>query len=160
MEIVELEIYTFDELEDEAKEKARDWWRNGSDYPWFRDCIKSIEAFADSFGVRVKDWSIGGGSGRDYIKTDATNANFRGVKLASINPEHMPTGYCLDASLWGEFHKLFKRTGDAKYSFEQALEQAISDINADIEYQNSDECVDDLLMVNDYKFTKEGRVWI
>jgi hypothetical protein len=159
MEIIEVEIYGFEELDDDAKEKAREWWRQDLDYPWFSESMDSIKAFAQHFGVTVMDWSLGSGSGRDYIKTDATNSNFRGVRLADIDRDQMPTGYCLDCELWHEFHDQFKRTGDAKYSFEQALEAAIIAVQRDIDYQYSDESVDECLTINDYKFTKEGRIW-
>jgi hypothetical protein len=159
METIELTLYSFDELGDEAKEKAREWYRDGLEYPWFSESMASIRAFAEHFGVTLKDWQIGGGSGRDYIKTDATNAHFRKVKLSEIDREQMPTGFCLDADLWHEFYDQFKKTSDAKYAFEQALEEAICVIQRDIDYQYSDECADENLMINDYKFTKEGKIW-
>ena len=159
MEIIELEIYTFEELDEQAREKARAWYRDGLDYPWFGEAMDSIRAFASYFGVTVTDWSLGSGSGRDYIKTNATNINFRGIKLSDIDREEMPTGYYIDSELWYEFHNEFKRTGDAKYAFEQALEAAISAIQRDIDYQYSDESVDETLTINDYRFTKEGKVW-
>ena len=159
MEVIEVEIYTFEELDNEAKETAREWYRDGLSYPWFSESIDSIKTFCEHFGVTLKDWQIGGGSGRDYIKTDASNEHFRGIKLSSVNREYMPTGYCLDADLWHEFHNVFKTTGDAKYAFEQALEEAICVIQRDIDYQYSDESVDENLRINEYQFTKDGKVW-
>ena len=103
MEVIELEIYTFEELDEQARENARAWYRDGLDYPWFSESIDSIRAFADHFGVKLKDWSLGSGCGRDYIKTDASNANFRGIKLSDIDREATPTGYYLDSDLWYKF---------------------------------------------------------
>lgn len=159
MEVIEVEIYTFEELNEKARERARSWYRDGLDYPWWSEAVDSIRAFAKHFGATVTDYSLGSGCGRDYIKTDATNANFRGVKLADINREYMPTGYCLDCDLWYEFYDQFKKTGDAKYAFDQALEEAICAIQRDIDYQYSDESVDEALTINDYKFTGDGRIW-
>lgn len=159
MEIIEVAVFSFDELGEEAKEKARSWYRDGLEYPWFSESLGSIRAFVGHFNAELKDWSLGSGSGRDYIHTTATNENFRGVKLKDIDKNYMPTGYCLDADLWGEFFEVFKKTGDAKYSFEQALEQAIIGIQRDIDYQFSDECIDDTLRINDYQFTENGRIW-
>jgi hypothetical protein len=158
MEIIELEVYSFDELDEDAKEKAREWYRDGMDYPWFSESLDSIRAFCNHFNVALRDWELGGW-GSDFIKTDATNANFRGVKLADIDREQMPTGYCLDCDLWYEFHDQFKRTGDAKYAFEQALEAALSAIRRDIDYQYSNEAVDENLSINEYRFLKSGKVW-
>lgn len=159
METIEVVIYTFDELDDKAKEKVRTWYRDGLEYPWFSEAIDSIRAFVKHFGAELRDWELGSGSGRDYIKTDATNENFRGVKLKDIDKDYTPTGYCLDADLWHEFFEVFKRTGDAKYAFEQALEAAIIGVQRDIDYQFSDECIDETIMINEYKFTEDGRVW-
>lgn len=157
MEILEITVYSFDELEDKAKEKAREWWRNELDYPWFDEAIGSIRAFVRHFGASVKDWSLGSGSGRDYIKTDITPAHFRGRKLKDYDRDYMPTGYTLDADLWGEFYRMFEKTGDAKYAFEQALEEAIVAIQRDIDYQYSDKCVDENLRINEYRFTETGK---
>jgi len=157
MRVLTVEAFRFQELEDEAKERAREWYRNGLDYPWFSESIDSIRAFAKHFGVSLMDWEIGGG--RNYIKTDATNANFRGVRLDAINRDHMPTGYCLDADLWETFYDEFKKTGDAKYAFEQALEAALCAVQRDIEYQYSNEAVDESLRFNEYEFNSNGSIF-
>ena len=157
MRVLTVEAFRFQDLEDEAKERAREWYRNGLDYPWFSESIDSIRAFAKHFGVSLMDWEIGGG--RNYIKTDATNANFRGVRLDSINRDHMPTGYCLDADLWEAFYDEFKKTGDAKHAFEQALEAALCAIQRDIEYQYSNEAVDESLRFNEYEFNSDGSIF-
>ena len=157
METIEIEVYSFDELDDRAKERARAWWRDGLDYPWWGDHNKAIKDFAGYFGITVKDWSIGGGSGRDYIRTDASNEHFRGKKLSEFVKG---TGdWWLDCILWDSFYDEFKRTGDAKYAFEQALETAIVSINNDIDQQHSDESVDDCLIANEYKFLASGEFW-
>ena len=157
MRVLTVEAFRFQDLEDEAKERAREWYRNGLDYPWFSESIDSIRAFAKHFGVSLMDWEIGGG--RNYIKTDATNANFRGVRLDSINRDYMPTGYCLDADLWESFYDEFKKTGDAKHAFEQALEAALCAIQRDIEYQYSNEAVDESLRFNEYEFNSNGSIF-
>ena len=157
MRVLTVEAFRFQDLEDEAKERAREWYRNGLDYPWFSESIDSIRAFAKHFGVSLMDWEIGGG--RNYIKTDATNANFRGVRLDSINRDHMPTGYCLDADLWEAFYDEFKKTGDAKHAFEQALEAALCAVQRDIEYHYSDEAVDESLRFNEYEFNSDGSIF-
>ena len=157
MRVLTVEAFRFQDLEDEAKERAREWYRDGLDYPWFSESIDSIRAFAKHFGVSLMDWEIGGG--RNYIKTDATNANFRGVRLDSINRDHMPTGYCLDADLWEAFYDEFKKTGDAKHAFEQALEAALCAVQRDIEYQYSNEAVDESLRFNEYEFNSDGSIF-
>lgn len=158
MKTIQTTVYSFEELNEKAKERARDWWKQNLEYPWFDESMDSIRAFVEHFGARVGNWSIGE-RGRDYIKTDITQDRFRGLKLKDFSPDHMPTGYCLDCDLWGTFHKEWKRTSDPMYSFEQALEAALSAIASDVEYQYTNESVDDYLIVNEYQFTEEGRVF-
>ena len=158
MRTIEMNLYTFDELQnDAAKERARDWFKDGLDYPWFDDAMKSIKAFCDEFGVSVKDYEIGS-YGRSYLKTDADKYNFRGfdfkkaLKLADTDL----TGYYLDETLTKSFYEAFINTGDAMYAFKEALEKAVSDVVADIEYQYTNEAVDEMLIANEYEFDQEG----
>ena len=158
MRTATVQIYKFNELSDEAKENAREWYKTNLDYPWFDESLNSIKAFCDHFGVSVKDWSIGAFC-PSYLTTDATNSNFRGVKLKSIDREQMPTGFCLDCDLWFTFYDEFKRTGDALYAFNQAIDAAVDSIVKDAEYQYSDESVDEMLTINEYEFTEDGKLY-
>lgn len=150
-----INIYTFDELSDAAKEKAREWYRNGMEYFWWNDSLESIKAFCDGYGVTIKDYSIGPFE-RSWITTDASNENFRGVKLRDVPRDDTPTGYCLDCALWQTFHDEFKRTGDALRAFNEAIDAAVAEIVADMEYQYTDESVDEHILINEYEFLENG----
>ena len=158
MRTATVELYQFNELSDEAKERAREWWRENLDYPWWSDAEASIRAFCDHFGVRVKDYSIGAYS-PSHLDTDAENGHFRGIKLKAINREAMPTGYCLDCALWQTFYDEFKRTGSALYAFNEAIDAAVKEVREDMEYQYSDESVDEMLTINEYEFTENGKIY-
>ena len=158
MRIENVTIYTFDELNDVAKEKAREWYRQGLEYPWFDESMNSIKCFCDEFGVSIKDYSIGAFS-HSYIETDVENSNFRGLKLKNVKRDNMPTGYCLDCELWETFYDEFKRTGDALYAFNNAIDVAVRSIVADAEYQYTDESVDEMLIINEYEFTENGSIY-
>lgn len=151
-------IYTFYELSDDAKEVAREWYRSGADYPWIDDAMKSIYEFCDYFGICIKDYSICGCS-YSYITTDATNAAFRCLKLKSINRDNNPTGYCLDCTLWYEFYDTFKLNGDSLGAFNDAIDKAVSEIVRDIEWYQSDEAIDEMLTINEYEFTENGKIY-
>jgi hypothetical protein len=152
-----IRIYKFNELSDTAKENAREWYKQDMDYPWFDESMGSIHAFCGHFNVAIKDWAIGAFS-PSWIRTDAENSHFRGVKLRDINPVYMPTGYCLDCTLWHTFHGQFKRTGDALHAFKDALDAAVSEIVDDAEYQYTEEAVADVL-INGYEFLEDGTVY-
>ena len=160
MRIVEEKIYQFEELEDEAKERARDWWRAVADYPYHGENIASIKAFCGHFGVTLKDWSIYGRG--EHLSTNAENCHFRGFTLADAK-ELTVKGYFPESGLWldgvmiSSFYEDFKETGDALHSFKQALESALRAITEDIDYQYSSEAVDEMLIINEYEFTEDGK---
>lgn len=156
MRIVEEKIYLFNELEDSAKETAREWWKNGLDYPWWKDSYESIRVFCNHFNVKIKDWQIGAFS-PSYLDTDAENHLFRGLKLKDFKRDFMPTGYCLDCTLWETFYDTWKQTSDPLGAFNKAIDEAVRDIVRDMEYQFSDEAVDEMLIINDYEFTEDGK---
>jgi hypothetical protein len=67
-EIIETPVYHFDELTDEAKEKARAWYRNGAfDHDWY-DCVyEDFESVCKILGVRLDTRAVhlwGGGTRR------------------------------------------------------------------------------------------------
>ena len=154
MRVIEETIYHFDELSDEAKETARDSFRDMEPF-WTKESIQSIEAFCEAFGVSLLDYSVD--IYRSFYRTDASNANFRGKRLAQFNREYMPTGYCLDNELWMTFYDVFKTTGDAKYAFNGALYVGFKSWREDMEYQTTDEYIDDFILANGYEFYENGK---
>jgi len=158
MKTIEMTVYQFDELDDAAKQRARDWYIQGMEYPWFNESLDSIRAFCAEFGIELKDWSIGDSRGC-YLKTNAENHHFRGfgLKNAELLKNKELTGYCLDCDIANEFYTVFKNSGDAKYAFEQALEEALLQIRKDVEYHYSNESVDENILINEYEFDESGR---
>lgn len=155
MKVIETLVYTFEELDDKAKEKARDWYRANIEYPWFGEARDCLTAFCDHFGVKVKDYSIGDSSG--YVRTDATNENFRGVKLSEQDRDAMPTGLWLDCELFAHFYDEFKRTGNAKGAFDDALYNFTRAVRDDLESYYWGEGVDETIEANEWTFTANGK---
>jgi hypothetical protein len=160
MRTIEQTICQFEELDESAKETARNWWREVADYPFHDDNLKSIKAFCGHFGVTLKDWSIYGRG--EHLTTNAENCHFRGITLADAK-QLAEKGYFPESGLWldgamiGSFYENFKKTGDSLYAFQQALESALSAITEDIDYQFSDEAIDEMLNINEYEFTEDGK---
>ena len=155
MRTIETNLYTFDELDDRAKENARTWFRTVSEYPWYDYALAALNAFCDKFNVRVTDYCLSDDY-RSSVSTDVMPSHFRGVKLKDIDRNAMPTGYYMDSSLMFEFYDTFKKTGNAYYAFEQAIEQFLIDVRKDIEAFYSDESVDENIEMNEYEFTDKG----
>ena len=154
MKEVLIKLYGFEELNDKAKDKARDWWRRGDSFAWEAESRQSIEAYAKHFHVKLLDWSVD-----DCIyhyRTDAENANFRGMKLKDFKRDYMPTGYCLDCYMWEAFYDAFKATGDAKHAFFEGLDAGFRGWRDDMAYQLSDEYIEEYLVSNDYEFMEDG----
>ena len=151
-----VKLYRFDELSDDAKERAREWYRESPiEYGWNGESIDSIKAFCDHFGVTLTDWSIGSYYCYQY-KHDADNLTFRGLRLNKVNREYMPTGYCLDNDLWYTFHDEFKATGSALTAFNKALDAGFRSWYNDIQWQESNEYIDEILVINEYTFLDSG----
>jgi len=154
-----INTYKFTELSEDAQQKAREEYRqNGFEYHWQEESHESLKAFCNLFGVKVKDWSISTW-GNSYIKTDAENSHFRGWNKAKVNaiPEFL-TGYCLDCAFIEEFKKEFEKTGDALYSFSEAIDAGLKEWVNDLEYQESDEYISEHLIANEYQFLENGRM--
>jgi len=156
MEIVEVSVYKFEELSESAKDTARAWFREGNDYPWWNDALGSIKDFCKRFGVEIKDYQVGLW-GHSYLDTNAENHHFRGRKLSEFNPEWMDTGYYLDCVLWKTFLDTWKQTSNPLGAFKEAIHVAVRDVVKDMEYLNSDEAVDEMLIVNEYDFDEDGK---
>lgn len=154
MKQITVNLFNFDELEGDAKEKAREWWRSGDCFAWGRESEQSIYAFVNTFGVKLKDYSVDAYF-YDY-RTDADNEHFRGRRLADFSRDYMPTGYILDCHLWETYYDTFKRTGDAKAAFEAGLDAGFKAWRDDMAWQLSDEAVDECLIINGYEFMEDG----
>lgn len=156
-ETITRSLYQFHELSEKAKASAREWFRDGiaGEYSWTDESLYSIKTFCAAFDAKLTGWEICPYTYYTF-KTDATAENFRGRKLRDFDRGAMPTGYCLDCELWQTFHDEFKRTGDAKRAFNEALEAAFKAWREDMEYQLSDEAIDESISINEYEFSETG----
>lgn len=157
MEIITLQVFTFDELSEEAKERACYDYRARMEYDRADESRDSIDTFCRAFNVSLTHWRVD--SWQYEFCTDAKNENFRGVKLRDFKRDHMPTGYCLDCDLWQTFFDVFKKTGDAKGAFDAALHAGFSAWRDDMESQESEEYIGETLDANGWRFFADGRAY-
>ena len=68
-QIIQTEVFTFAELSDEAKEKAREWYREGGlDYDWWDCTYEDAKQCAKILGIEIDNiyfsgfWSQGAGA--------------------------------------------------------------------------------------------------
>lgn len=159
MKTITINVYAFYELSESAKQKARDkYLTEYHEYSWLNEGKDSLKSFCEYFNVDLKDYSVSPCS-YSYVETNASNQNFRGVKLKTINRDYMPTGYCMDCSLWITFYDVFKATGNALQAFNEAIDQWVKDMISDMKYQDSDEYIDEHMTINEYEFDEKGN-WL
>lgn len=159
MKTINLDLYTFDELSEQAQAKAcNDYRANGFEFFWIDESIESIKAFCELFNVKLLDYSVGAHEHFSF-KTDAANKNFRGYKLKHFDANDFRTGYCIDDVLNYHFHNEFVQTSDALYAFKEALRNAFEAIRSDMESQLEDENIGEHLQINDYQFTIDGDIY-
>jgi hypothetical protein len=86
MKTIEIKLYQFDELSEEAKEKAiEDYRDSNTEITWASENRDTMEKFADIFPIKIRDWSYGGrGEGVSfYFTADDTIEELSGQRLAT-----------------------------------------------------------------------------
>lgn len=204
MRTIETKVYTFDELSETAKEKARDWIRENNremGYPWTKENEDSLNAFAALFPIRVTDWqynSYGGVDGVTFTIEHEGVESLEGYRLArwlenniysklykgkyySTPGQYVDgqytfkarrskcqkeascelTGYCMDDTLAAPVLEFMKRPR-AGVTLRELLNDCFDNWAKacvdDIEYQDSEEVVDETIRANEYEFTEDGEV--
>lgn len=156
MEIKKIAVYNYAELSDSAKSRAKANFLEFDNYPWWDDAVASVRKFCDHFGVKGLDYQIGGYC-PSYITANSDNSHFRGLKLAEYKAmKHDDAYYCLEFDLWENFVNIWEETGSPLLAFNQSLDKACRSVQADMEYHQSDEYVEEMMEINEYEFTEDG----
>lgn len=68
-EVLEITVFRFDELTEDARDRARAWYRDGGfDYDWFDAVYEDFQRIAEILGIRFKTRTVrlmGGGTRQD-----------------------------------------------------------------------------------------------
>lgn len=168
MREITVKLFKFDELDDKAKERARDWFRQGNDgsFEW-----ENVKEDAKSVGIEIVSlWDHHPNGGR-FMAGALETAH-------KIKKEH------------GESCETFKTTAAFLERRDALVDSADKDENGDMaeehiladaldeleseylhdlledyrimlakenEYANSDETVDENIRCNEYEFTEDGK---
>ncbi len=150
MKTITTVVYTFDELNDKAKEKARDWYR------------------------------LGGFENQDSWDTTSEDAAQIGLKIVSLDDHRANEGEFMGSAIETmekikADHGEVCETYQTALRYETALREDPEDdniaheflhdlledyrvmLNKEIEYRYSDEAVDEMILANEYTFTAEGK---
>lgn len=161
MKTIETKVYTFDELSDEAKEKARDWFKEGDDMPFMKESMneKLMDLLADN-GIKYDEsrdevecyYSLAYCQGDGAMFVGQFDWNGRRVKVTQSG--HYYHAYSREIDIpdasereYADFEKLY--VGICK-----KLERYGYDF---IESEQSNDVVDENIRANEYTFTAEGK---
>lgn len=171
-----IEIFTFAELTDSAKERARQWFREGGCWHWSDEWWDSAAAFSKIAPIKVRSIHWERAEPEMVWSEDAELSELSGVRawkwlhnngwfdLAAENVKGgcTLTGYCGDCAFFDPIEKyardpmgvpelgdLFR---DCVYSWAFAARD-------DMEWSHSDECVDDTIEANGYEFEACGNFY-
>lgn len=70
MREITVKLYQFDELSDDAKEKAREWWKRLEDQEtyYIEEIADSLKKLFEKANMPLKDWSLGPYNQNNFVK--------------------------------------------------------------------------------------------
>lgn len=187
MQTVQIQVYEFNELDEDVRDKIVSRWRDGDEFFWFDEWMSSLETFADWFGIEIRDCSVGA-YGRDYVnfyfKHDDADFHFdcdeshersetRGIRLfkmllnqysaSNLLSKDCPfTGYFGDEILLNPIRE-FMRRPDKYKTFHQLIEDCIYEwikaFRDDHNHWLSDECIAEEIEANGHTFLECGTIY-
>lgn len=179
MKTIEVNLYKFSELSEDAKQNAIEKIRSSlldQDYFWGNDAIKSIEKFMEHFNCSFErysiDWfekyrnefhieipeymnEISEDELKNYIETMGP---YDSVTMKGFG-NCMFTGYCADEDAADgariAFLKGERNLYDILYAGYESWYEAV---NSDVEYEISDKGIIETIEDNEYDFTEDGNL--
>lgn len=208
-QVMETLVYTMDELTEEARERARNWYREGLDHDWYEPVLDDFCEICSILGVRLKAtaralygggsrshpnvwfrgfWSQGDGACyegsyayvsqaprriRAYAPQDAElhriaddlfavqRRNFYQLRASISHSGRYCHSFAMSIAVERDSPTLQDMTADAEDRTAAALrdlaEWLYRGLEREYEYQMSDAVVDEVIAVNGYTFTRNGR---
>lgn len=167
MRTIETKVYTFDELSEEAKEKAREWYHTNNDYPFLSEDMNVIagELLKDA-GIKNADYQVFyslsycQGDGAMIELTADWKAWHVVVKHSGHYYHERSTTIELTSNKTGEYAPI-ETVEDFKENVYIPLCIELKKYGYEcIEYEDSNESVDEVLINNEYEFTSDGKRFI
>jgi hypothetical protein len=169
MKTVQIQSYSFDELSDKAKAKARDWWRNGAlDYEWW----ESVYDDADTAGLKITSFDLDRHlHAKGEFISDACDCADKIIKnhgescdtyklAEAFQKERDSIVDSAPRNTDGELEserELGDKLDEREAEFLRAiLEEYAHMLQKEYEYLLSDESADETIRANDYQFDEQG----
>jgi len=173
---IEITVFEFDELSDEAKEKARDWYRSTDCWCWQDEWRESAQEFSKIAPIDIDNADYNAGHVNITWTGDDDVAKLTGLRAwkwlhnngwfdrarKEVQGACGLTGSFGDASLFDpftEYEKTPVSIPDLKQAFYECAQSWVYEARSDMEYSYSDESVDTNIRANEYQFTEDGKLW-
>jgi hypothetical protein len=143
MKTIEVNVYQFSELSEQAKVRALSNYQSDCEYDWSYDAIQSLKAFMNAVGVELMDYQI------DWLNP----------RISKVRYDGTPHGKFIKEDLTGVFSD-YPLTKNWNYSknIEYAVDCFLAEICNDYEYQLSEENYAEICESNDYWFDENGNL--
>jgi len=147
MRIQETKVYKFDELSDDAKDKARAWYLEGAfDYDWYQYIYED----ASRIGLRITEFDVDRNTIVGELETTVNEI------AANIRQEHGKSCDTYKLALSVDRRKP-NDSDEVVSEFKHALlEEYLVMLRKEAEYIQSNEAVDENIKANEYEFTESG----
>jgi hypothetical protein len=174
MRTIETTVFTFDELSEDAKEKAIQDYRNKDVY--WHDWWECIYDDAENVGIKITGFNTGRGWDISFKFIDSAYDSAQ--KIIKEHGQACQT-YKTAAKFvndWAELVakysdgiKLDEVADDNEYEFDNEADELEKDFQSSIghdflmllqeeeEYLNSDEAISETIQANEYEFTEQGK---
>jgi phytoene dehydrogenase-like protein len=154
MKIVEVRVYQFNELSDDAKEKARQWFRDRAlDYDWW----EGIYDDAATIGLKIREFDLDGN--RHAAGKFIMSGYEVSEKIIQEHGKDYET-YKTAVTFKKEYDAILEDDDKVNKLTDQFLKSLLEDysimLQHEYEYLLSDKSVDETIEANQYTFTENG----
>ena len=170
MKTVEVKVYEFKELGEQAKEKAKQDHAALWGYAWQDEALASLKAMAEAFGAKLRNYEVDFfNSSHSGAKFDAPNLSRREIKkilsgLGSYDPKTLQghgdcklTGFCMDEDALDGFRRAFEGgESDLDTLLQAGFDSWLKSAQADCKSQYEDEQFAEHCEANGYEFNEDG----
>jgi hypothetical protein len=157
MRSITVNLYSFDELSDKAKEKALEELYSVVDYAWHSENTATLEAIEKAFKLERFEWAYSEYS-CDYSFTVPHDLkqgmNKKAIKRLFAN--HLNDGFWLTEFFKSDFMTAFEKYGDIKSALKHAVNEAVKCCHKDMADYFSEESLAEHAIANDYEFREDG----
>jgi len=159
MRIININLYTFDELSGNAKEKALQELYFAAEYAWHDENRDTLKAIEKAFKLERFDW--GYDVCGSWFCFEVPHDLKQGMGKKAVNrlfDIYLDNGFWLNEVFKSDFMTAFETHGDIKQALNVAIGLVIKACQKDMEEYFSEESLADHATANGYEFSEDGNL--